>query len=62
MARLYRIDWNNTLNTLSSPLFRRFFLLCMLCLLLYYVVHKQQRRFSEVGLPSGHIPALPRQG
>jgi hypothetical protein len=63
MARSSRNhSWEDAAKLLSSPFFRRFLIFCMLCLLLYYIVHKQQQRFSEVGLPSGHIPVLPHQG
>ncbi len=58
MARaFYTPGWQQVSQRLSSPFFRRFLIFAMLCLLLYYVLHRQQQRFSELGLRSGIIPS-----
>jgi hypothetical protein len=57
MARSLHIPgWSRASKHVSSPLFSRFLIFLLLCLLMYYILHRQQKRFSEVQLPSGIIP------
>jgi hypothetical protein len=57
MARtLHLPGWHRASKHLSSPLFPRFLIFLTLCLLMYYILRKQQKLFSELRLPSTVIP------
>ncbi len=48
--------WDRVSANLASRRFRNLLVFIALCLFLYYVLYRQQQRFSELRMPSGIIP------